>query len=108
LNTGESPDPKNRYIVITKKLSEFVKDDGFSWANVNMVKIYGSVLNSSNIVTDNYFIAYDGMRFDNVSTENPLFALVGYSVMKNDSAYPIVKASNTNNFIEYRFGVGVT
>jgi hypothetical protein len=108
LNTGQPSDPTSRYIIINKSLGDFSKDDTFSWANVNLIRIYGCVVDGSENPLDTYYIAYDGMRFENISTENPLFSLVGYNIMRNDSAYPLLKAANTTNFIEYRFGIGVT
>lgn len=98
----------NRYITITKTRSQFIEDDGFSWANINRIRLYACAVDSSENLLGNYYILFDGIRFENVSTQNPLYALVGYNIIRNDSAYPIVKPANTNNFIEYRFGIGVT
>lgn len=97
----------NRYQVLTKKISEFVTDTNFSWANINLVKIYASCSNSG-VGTSNYFILFDGVRIENVSAENPLYSLVGYNIISTDDGQPILKAENTNNYIEYRFGIGVS
>jgi hypothetical protein len=105
--TGQSPDPINRYKIVNRTLSDFLQDDTFSWANINLIRIYGCVLDSGGNPTEDYNIVFDGLRLENVSTENPLYSLVGYDIIKNDSAYPILKSDNTNNFIEYRFGIGV-
>ena len=107
LDTGQSPDPTNRYRVVTSPLSSFVLDDTFSWANINLIRIYSCVLDNLGDLTEDYNVVFDGLRLENVSSENPLYALVGYDIVRNDSAYPILKADNTNNFIEYRFGIGV-
>jgi len=107
LNTGQPLDPINRYKIITKTLSSFVLDDTFSWANINLIRIYGCALDSGEEPTTDYNIVFDGLRLENTSTENPLYSLVGYDIIRNDSAYPVLKADNTNNFIEYRFGIGV-
>jgi hypothetical protein len=47
------------------------------------------------------------MRLENLTTTNPLYGLTGYSVLKTDGALPIVKASNTSNYIEFRIAIGV-
>ena len=107
LNTGQSPDPQNRYRVITRTLSQFNVDDTFSWANINLTRIYACALDSSDNLLDTYYIAFDGLRLENVSSDNPLYGLVGYNIIRSDFAYPILKAQNTNNFVEYRFGIGV-
>jgi hypothetical protein len=49
----------------------------------------------------------DGIRFDNLTSANPLYSLIGYNVVKNTDAEPIVKLENTNNYAEYRFGISV-
>jgi hypothetical protein len=106
-NTGQSPDPINRYKIISKPLSSFKLDDAFSWANINLIRLYGCVLDNLNNPTEDYNIVFDGLRLENTSTNNPIYSLVGYDIIRNDSAYPILKTDNTNNFIEYRFGIGV-
>jgi hypothetical protein len=96
----------NRYITISKNLSDFVKDDTFSFANVNLIKLYVSVLNSE-VPTNNYFVILDGIRIDNISTPNPLYSMIGYNLIITEDGLPILKAENTNNYVEYRFGIGV-
>ena len=96
----------NRYITVSKNLSDFVKDDTFSFANVNLIKLYVSVLNSE-VPTNNYFIILDGIRIDNISTPNPLYSMIGYNLIITEDGLPILKAENTNNYVEYRFGIGV-
>jgi len=98
---------QNRYVVINKKLSDFVKDPTFTFANVNYIKIFTSVLVSGNLTND-YCVVYDGIRLDNISSPNPLYSLVGYSIIENTDRQPILKQENTNNYIEYRFGIGVS
>lgn len=96
----------NRYITVTKTLSDFIKDDTFSFANINLIKINVSVL-SSGSPTNNYFVVLDGIRIDNISTPNPLYSMIGYNIITTDNGLPILKAENTNNYVEYRFGIGV-
>jgi hypothetical protein len=96
----------NRYITVTKTLSDFIKDDTFSFANINLIKINVSVLNSG-IPTNNYFVILDGIRIDNISTPNPLYSMIGYNVITTEDGLPILKSENTNNYVEYRFGIGV-
>jgi hypothetical protein len=60
------------------------------------------------VASKEYFIALDALRLDNVSTVNPLYGLTGYSVIQNIDELAIIKSSNTNNYIEYRFILDVT
>jgi len=96
----------NRYQLVPIKLSEFNKQASFSWANVNLVRIYASTL-VSNVLSSDYYIAFDGIRFDNLTSSNPLYSMVGYNVVKNTEAEAIVKLENTSNYVEYRFGISV-
>ncbi len=96
----------NRYYTIEKNISDVVQEDGFSWADVTSLKIYACAV-TSNALTDNYYIGLDAIRIENVTTQNPLYGLTAYTVVKNADEQPILKASNTNNYIEYRMSVGV-
>lgn len=93
-----------RYVVVEKTVGDIRKETNFSLANINSVRIYTSVLNSE-VPTSNYYVLYDGLRLDNVTTLNPLYSLVGYTVMKTDTGYPVEKLANSTNFIEYRFSI---
>jgi hypothetical protein len=98
---------ENRYQVLTKKISDFTTDPTFSWANINLIKIYSSMSNLG-VADNNYFFLFDGIRIDNVTATNPLYSLVGYNLITTNDSYPVLKEENTNNFIEYRFGIGVS
>ena len=101
----------NRYFVVSKQLQELYKSQNFTWDAVNVVKIYVSIFDSLSgglHPTSDYYIALDAMRLENISTVNPLYGLTGYSVIKNDDATTIIKSPNTNNYVEFRFSIGVT
>jgi len=101
----------NRYFVVSKQLQELYKSQNFTWNAVTVVKIYVSVFDSLSgglNPTSNYYIALDSLRLENIATVNPLYGLTGYSVIKNDDATTIIKSPNTNNYVEFRFSIGVT
>jgi hypothetical protein len=58
--------------------------------------------------SDEYYVALDALRVDNVSTVNPVYGLTGYSIIQNPEKATIIKSPNTNNYIEYRFILDVT
>lgn len=97
----------SRYIVISKKISQFTVDSGFSWGSINLIRLYASVLNGG-VTTNSYFIAFDGIRLDNLTTQSPIFGLVGHNVLKSSDSLPAIKQENTTSYIEYRFNIGVT
>jgi len=97
----------NRYFVITKQLQELYQTQGFTWNAVTVVKIYACAL-VADVPSDDYYIALDALRLENIATTNPLYGLTGYSVVKTTDAETIVKSPNTSNYIEFRFSIGVT
>jgi hypothetical protein len=97
----------NRYFVVTKQLQELYTSANFTWDAVTVVKIYACIIDDG-APSENYYIALDAMRLENVSTINPLYGLTGYSVIKTDNAETIIKSPNTSNYVEFRFSIGVT
>ncbi len=101
---------KNRYFAITKKIEGLTKSAGFSWDLVKNVKVYASVLDSDGEPSPLYYVCLDGLRFENTSTENPLYGMTGYTIVNNnENGQPrtIVKPVNSTNYVEFRFAVDV-
>ena len=98
---------ENRYFVVTTDLEDLYVTNGFTWDAVTVVKIYTSI-QVADVPTADYYIAYDALRLENISTINPLYGMTGYSVVKNADAETIIKNPNTSNYIEFRFTVGVS
>ena len=98
----------SRYQVITKNLSDFETTQNFSWSSVNGVRIYTCIHDDSNVPTGEHFVFYDGLRFENVSSYNPLYSLVAAEYIKTLDENPILKRENSTSYIEYRFGIGVS
>lgn len=103
---GQQRLSQNRYIVSETQLQELYRSSGFTWSAVNVAKIYISAL-SGGSPTGDYFVALDGIRLENVSTPNPLYGMTGYSIVQNTDSETIVKRSNTNNYVEFRFALDV-
>jgi hypothetical protein len=104
---GEYDFETDRYFVITKQLQELYQTQGFTWNAVTVVKIYASAI-VSGTPSEDYYIALDALRLENIATTNPIYGLTGYSVIKTTDASTIVKSPNTSNYIEFRFSIGVT
>jgi hypothetical protein len=98
---------ENRYVVVTKQLQELYKSPGFSWSIVNIAKVSVCVADSAGNALPGYYVALDSVRFENVTDRNPLYGLTGYSVIKTPTEQPIIKRSNTTNYIEFRFAMDV-
>lgn len=103
---GQHDFANNRYCIATKQLQELYTSSTFSWASVDTIDIYASVIDSGS-VSENFYVVLDALRFENLNTINPLYGLVGYSVIQNDSASTIIKSTNTSNYVEFKFSIGV-
>ena len=105
--TGEYDLDENRYVVISKQLQELYTSANFTWNAVTVAKIYVSAIYGG-AVSNNYYVALDSMRLENIATVSPLYGLTGYSVIQNPDSESIIKAPNTSNYVEFRFSIGVT
>jgi hypothetical protein len=98
----------NRYFVVSKQLQELQKSSDFSWAEVKNARIYASVIkDGSTTPTSDFYVCLDGFRLENVTSNNSVYGLTGYSVIKTPEAKTIIKSANTTNYIEFRFGLDV-
>ena len=96
----------NRYYVITKELQELHKSTGFTWNNVSIVKIHAAIINAG-VPSEDFYVGLDAIRFENISTINPVYGLTVYTVLKNTNAETVVKSANTTNYVEFRFAMDV-
>ena len=55
----------------------------------------------------NHYVELEGLRLENDTTENPVYGMVGYSVVRTTDGNPLYKFQNTNNYIEFRFNLDV-
>lgn len=97
----------NRYFVVSKKISDLFSTSEFSWSRVSSAKIYVSVLDADDLVTDKFYICLDALRLENISTVNPLYGMSGYSIVKTSNSATVKKLENTTSYVEFRFGVDV-
>jgi hypothetical protein len=96
------------YYVFTQRLSDLVYSNAdFTWNNISLIRIFCSVTDATDTPSPNYYVIYDSLRFDNVTTANPLYAMSGYSLVTTNDGQPIKKLANTSSFIEFRFNLDV-
>lgn len=86
--------------------TRFYTSPDFSSSDVRLCRIFVSIADQDDLPSTNHYIAFDGFRIDN-TTENPIYKMSGYSVIKYDGN-PIIKSANTNNYIDFRFSLGVS
>lgn len=103
---GQHDFTNNRYVVVTKELQELFYKTGFSWGIVDQIEIFTSVTDGGS-ASSNYYVAFDGIRLENTTTQNPLYGLTGYTVFKTQNGETVIKNQNTKNYIEFRFAIDV-
>lgn len=100
----------NRYVVMTKKLSDLLVSGDFSWNRVRVVRIFVSCYDNLAQLDSEHYVSLDSMRFENTSSQNPIYAMSGYAVFNDgspSSPKPIHKVANTSNYVEFRTNLGV-
>jgi hypothetical protein len=95
-----------RYQVVTKSLSDFTAtSSSFSWNNVGGIRIYSCAVDQN---PEEYYIIFDGLKFENISTPNPLYSLVAAEYLRTSDQSPVLKKENSTSYVEYRFGLGLS
>ena len=108
INSSDVIFTANRYIVVTKTLGDLIKSTSFTWNTVNSVKIYATVYDTtSEQPSSDFYVALDGFRLENVTAQNPLYGMTGYTVVKTEDGQPIAKEANSSNIVEFRFGMDI-
>jgi hypothetical protein len=95
----------SRYKIIEIPISDLITSSDYTSYEARTCTIFASVEKSGSPSSD-YYVVLDALRLDNISTANPLYKMVGYSVIK-DGGNPLVKYPNTNNYVEFRFSLGI-
>lgn len=102
---SQSTDPNNPSNLTTLPYIRFYTAPDFSPSEIRVCRIFVQVTATPDAA--NHYVCFDGFRIEN-TTENPLYKMSGYSVIRNTTGVPIVKLPNTNNYIDFRFGLGVS
>lgn len=106
-NTGELGE---RYFVAEVPIADLQTSPDFSASEIRICRLWASVLvddGIGNLVpSQNHYVVPDVFRIDNVTTQNPLYKMVGYGIA-NSTGNPIVKLQNTNNYVEFRLSLGL-
>jgi len=101
----------NRYQVARFPISDLITSTDFSSTDITIARIFAAAYvedDGNFVISDEHYIALDGLRLDNISTQNPLYKMVGYSPTRTITGAPIIKAENTSNYVEFRFNLGVS
>ena len=110
LISGTGAYTSSRYRTKSLKISEGSISSGFSWQNAKVLRIWASVESATtyagSVLTD-FDICLDAIRLENKSNNNPLYGLVGYTVI-NTAGVPIVKNDSMSHQVEFRYVIGET
>jgi hypothetical protein len=100
----------DRYKVVEIPISDLITSPDFSAAAVRVARIFASVVYTDagqQKTSPDHYVELEGIRIENISTVNPLYGMVGYSIVRTTDGQPLYKYQNTNNYVEFRFNLGV-
>lgn len=100
----------DRYKVIEIPISELVTTSDFSSQQIRVARIFASVVYTTGgqqMASPIHYVELEGLRLENETTENPLYGMVGYSVVRTQDGQPLYKYRNSNNYVEFRFNLDV-
>ena len=97
----------SRYHVVDIPISDLITSTGFSAPTIRVCRIFTQITSAGMSPSTDHYLAFDAFRIENVTTTNPLYKLSGYSVVRTDTGDPIIKNQNTNNYIDFRFNLGI-
>lgn len=105
MSISQSTDPDNPTNSVALPYVRFYTSSDFSPSEIRVCRIFVQITASPN--AQSHYVCFDGFRIEN-TTENPLYKMSGYSVIRNTTGVPVVKLPNTNNYVDFRFGLGVS
>lgn len=101
---SQDQDPSNPTNSTALPYARFYTSADFSSSDVRICRIFVDITETTDPAGSHY-INFDGFRLEN-TLENPIYKMSGYSVVKKDGL-PVTKSANTNNYIDFRFSLGV-
>jgi len=91
------------YNILRAPLSTITYEEAFTWKQVQMIQIEATT-------PTGWYFAPDALRFDNISTLNPLYKMTGYTQVLTDDGTEhgaiMEHKSGTNSYAEFRFEIG--
>lgn len=100
----------DRYKVVEIPISALVTTPDFSSQQIRVARVFSSVIYTTGgqqMASPVHYVELEGMRLENDTTINPVYGMVGYSVVRTNDGQPLYKFQNTNNYVEFRFNLDV-
>lgn len=100
----------DRYKVIEIPISDLITTPDFSSQQIRIARVFSSVVYTTGgqqMSSPVHYVELEGIRLENDTTVNPVYGMVGYSVVRTSDGQPLYKFQNTNNYVEFRFNLDV-
>jgi hypothetical protein len=100
----------DRYKVIEIPISDLITTPDFSSQQIRVARVFSSVVYTTGgqqMASPVHYVELEGIRLENDTTVNPVYGMVGYSVVRTSDGQPLYKFQNTNNYVEFRFNLDV-
>jgi hypothetical protein len=100
----------DRYKVIEIPISDLITTSDFSSQQIRIARVFASVVYTTGgqqMASPIHYVELEGLRIENETTQNPVYGMVGYSIVRTPDGQPLYKYQNTNNYVEFRFNLDV-
>ena len=100
----------DRYQVVEVPISSLITSEDFSSSQIKVARVFASVIYTNGgeqMASPIHYVELEGIRVENNTTVNPIYGMVGYSVVRTTDGQPIYKYTNTSNYVEFRFNLDV-
>lgn len=100
----------SRYKVVEIPISNLITSPDFASQQIRLARIFASVIHTDSgqqKASPLHYVELEGLRLENDTTVNPVYGMVGYSIVRTDNGDPLYKFQNTNNYIEFRYNLDV-
>jgi hypothetical protein len=100
----------DRYKVVEIPISSLITSPDFSSEQIRVARVFASVIYTASgeqMSSPLHYVELEGLRIENETTINPVYGMVGYSIVRTPDGQPIHKYKNTNNYVEFRFNLDV-
>lgn len=103
----------DKYVVATSPLHALSYSPDFSWTDVRVVRISAhctDAVSPPGLLSEDFFVFLDGIRFENLSSNNPLYGMTAYSIVRDNSVSvpaAIVSSVGEPGYVEFRLNLEV-
>jgi len=103
----------DKYVIATSPLHALSYTPNFSWSDVRLVRVSvhcTDAVSPAGLLSKDFYVFLDGIRFENLSSNNPLYGMTAYSIVRDNSVSvpaAIVSSVGEPGYVEFRLNLEV-